>query len=178
MHPCAFHSKQWLHHRLAHVTAHSSLSWTKLPIRFKILVHRIFWHHMKPENSSKMRMMKPIVNQLRIRWTTCSQQFRADKEMAAIAHPRFQDSSLRNNQVSWTRNLISSTILGFQTNIPFEDRITPLAKINSQVIHSQIEAWSTRYCQSLPLVFRRSSCNHQYNEMPKSKPTWTKSSLN
>ena len=177
-HPCAFHLKQWPRHHRAHAMAPSSPSWTRSRIRSKILVHRICWHHTKHVNSSKMIMMKLIANQLPIRWTTCSQQCRADRETAAIAHPRFPGSSPRSNQASWTRNLISSTTMpGSQTNILLENLVTPRAKISSQVIHNQTGAWSTRYCPSPTLTYLRSSCNHQYKEMRKSKPTWTRSSL-
>ena len=146
IHPCAFHSKQWPLHRLAQpATAPSLPSWTRLLIRSKILAHQIFWPHMKHVNSSKMRMMKPNANQLLTRLTTCSQQCKADKETAAIVPPRFPVSSPLSNQVSWTRNLISSTTIpGCQTNILFKNRVTQRAKISSQVIHNPIGAWSTR----------------------------------
>lgn len=169
--PCAFLSKQWPRHRLAHATAPSSRSWTRLPIRLKILAHQIFWHHTKHANSSKTKTMRPTTNQLQTRWTTCSQQCRVARETAATARPQSRGSSPPNSQVSWTRNLISSIKRECQTNILSEKLVTPRAKISSQVIRNQTEVWSTRFCRSHLLVCRKSKCNL---EMRKNKPTWTR----
>jgi len=167
--PCAFLSRQWPRHRLAHATALSSQSWTRLLIRLKTLVHQISWPHTKPANSSKTKMTKPTTNQLPTRSITCSQLYRADREMEATAPPQSRGSSPLNSQDSWTRSLINNITQECQTNILSENLVTPHIKINSMEILNQTEVWSTRFFPSQIPVSLKSKCNLV---MRKNKPTW------